>query len=503
MKVSGLRHFKLGESVPARDHAVCVSLPTVEDLIGYEEKHPHTLEKIKAGYPRFVQHNLLGKLERCLRESKDDGSSKTFFFGRSRDAEFALESIGIKEASIQEVEGVTRLQIPQDLQTEAEWIRTFLQNTGTGISSRWAEDILYRMGWITSRENVSEISHAKDRIRSVIAEAHGPEISSEDVLLASSGANAFYNLFKEAWDDGQKRNKSIWIRLGWLYLDTIEVMERVTRTGGKVLTLDSMTQFENLERFFSDMGSEIAGVVTEFPTNPLLQSCDLEKVRSLCNENDSLLIIDPTMASPKNAKVSEYADVVVNSLTKYANWEGDVMMGSLVFPQKSHLGRSLIDKVAENLNVPHSRDLWRTAAQIPFYSNFIDRTNQSLIEVAEFLQSHPKIRKVYWAYQDSYAHNYRKIAGDSAPGCTLSFDINGDFKSFYDRLEMLKSPSFGTEFSICCPYVYLAHYGLTQSKEGLKLLADAGINPNLCRLSVGLEDADAIKETLNSALNKI
>ena len=61
-------------------------------------------------------------------------------------------------------------------------------------------------------------------------------------------------------------------------------------------------------------------------------------------------------------------------------------------PKKSHLGRSLIDKVAENLNVPHSRDLW-AAAQIPFYSNFIDRTNRSLIEVAEFLQSHPKIRK--------------------------------------------------------------------------------------------------------------
>ena len=51
--------------------------------------------------------------------------------------------------------------------------------------------------------------------------------------------------------------------------------------------------------------------------------------------------------------------------------------------------------------------------------------------------------------------------------------------------------------------MYLAHYGLTQSKEGLKLLADVGINPNLCRLSVGLEDADAIKEKLKSALNKI
>ena len=38
------------------------------------------------------------------------------------------------------------------------------------------------------------------------------------------------------------------------------------------------------------------------------------------------------MASPKNAKITNLADVVVNSLTKYAGWEGDVMMGSLAFP---------------------------------------------------------------------------------------------------------------------------------------------------------------------------
>ena len=43
------------------------------------------------------------------------------------------------------------------------------------------------------------------------------------------------------------------------------------------------------------------------------------------------------MASPKNAKVCRYADIVINSLTKYANWEGDVMLGSLVFPSFHHL----------------------------------------------------------------------------------------------------------------------------------------------------------------------
>ena len=72
------------------------------------------------------------------------------------------------------------MQIPQDLQTEAEWIRTFLQNTGQ-VFLHAAEDIL-SYGVDHNPQNVSEISHAKDRIRSVIAEAHGLEISSEDAL---------------------------------------------------------------------------------------------------------------------------------------------------------------------------------------------------------------------------------------------------------------------------------------------------------------------------------
>ena len=96
--------------------------------------------------------------------------------------------------------------------------------------------------------------------------------------------------------------------------------------------------------------------------------------------------------------------------------------GKLGLPQKIILADHSSIKLLKT-NVPHSRDLWRTAAQITFYSNFIDRTNQSLIEVAEFLQV-TKDKKVYWAYQDSYAHNYRKIAGDSALICTLSFDID-------------------------------------------------------------------------------
>ena len=96
------------------------------------------------------------------------------------------------------------------------------------------------------------------------------------------------------------------------------------------------------------MAKKLLGVVTEFPSNPLLHCCELEKVSQLCSEHDALLLVDPTMASPKNAKFPLTADVVINSLTKYANWEGDVMMGSALFSPKSNKGLE-IKELAQNM----------------------------------------------------------------------------------------------------------------------------------------------------------
>ena len=98
--------------------------------------------------------------------------------------------------------------------------------------------------------------------------------------------------------------------------------------------------------------------------------------------------------------------------------------------------------------------------------------------------------------------HYRKIAGDEKPGCVISFEVNGNFKDFYNSLAMLKSPSFGTEFTLLCPYIYLAHYDKLTSHKGREALKMAGLSPELCRLSVGLEDPEMIKEVLSEALAK-
>lgn len=496
---SGLGEFVLGRPVPSSEHAVCVSLPTINDLVGYEKKDPQTMSSIRSGYPRFVQHPFIYDLIQLEEKAIGITGKQSFLFTNSKHCLEGLKQLSIKKYQIYEREYYTCLQLAKGSK-EAAKISSFVQHTGGLLSSRQAEEILFQQGAITNRESISDNKNPSQFARRIIAQVHGTGVSEDKILISSSGANAFYSLFQTAFQYSLKKGKSIWIRLGWLYLDTIETMELVSGEEHEIISLNDLKNLDHLKEIFTRYGEQIAGIVTEFPTNPLLQSCDLEKVRELCDRTNSILIVDPTMASPKNAKVAYLSDVLVNSLTKYASWQGDLMIGSLVFPDHSKLGAELFESTKKIISPPFERDLLRLCEQLPFYPKFVEKTNKTLIQVVEFLESHAGIKKVFWAYQKDTGEFYKKMAGDGKPGCVVSFEVKGDFESFYNKLQMLKSPSFGTEFSLCCPYVYLAHYNLIQSKEGLEKLQKAGISPSLCRLSVGLEEPDEIIQTLKVAL---
>lgn len=502
MSVSGLGQFALGQPVPNRDHAVCVSLPTVRDLVGYEEKSPETLACLRSGYPRFIQHRFIKQLIEIQERTTDKKGKKSFLFAELKHCHSAIKKFSMRGAKVYERDGFTWLQVDEGSQ-EALNANAFLQHTGGSISSRQAEDVLSKSGLLKRKEKISNKANPVRFAQEIIAEVHGEGVSPDKVLFASSGANAFYSLFRSAYDNGLKQGKGLWIRLGWLYLDTIETMELVAEKESDIITLVNPTDLNGLKTIFAKHGTRIAGVVTEFPTNPLLQSCELEEVKVLCDQVDALLIVDPTMASPKNAKVAHLGDVLVNSLTKYACAEGDNMIGSLVFPEHSNRGSELFESTKNILSPPFERDLLRLCEQLPFYAKFVEKTNKSILQIVDFLESSNSIKKVFWAYQKENKSSFQKMAGEEKSGCVVSFEINGDFKSFYNHLHMLKSPSFGTQFSNCCPYVYLAHYQMIKCAKGIEMLRKAGISPFLCRLSVGLEDPNEIISTLEDALQRM
>ena len=73
-------------------------------------------------------------------------------------------------------------------------------------------------------------------------------------------------------------------------------------------------------------------------------------------------------------------------------------------------------------------------------------------------------------------------------------------EAFYDAVRVMKGPSFGTRFTLLCPFLYLAHYDLVTSESGRALLAEAGIDPELIRISVGTEPYEEIEAVFVEAL---
>ena len=95
-------------------------------------------------------------------------------------------------------------------------------------------------------ESINPNEQAEQEIKKIISKAHGPQIDADDVLIASSGANAFTSVFRSALELSRNKNKGIWIRIGWLYLDTIEIMDLLREKQEKIIDLHTPEEFETI-----------------------------------------------------------------------------------------------------------------------------------------------------------------------------------------------------------------------------------------------------------------
>lgn len=118
------------------------------------------------------------------------------------------------------------------------------------------------------------------------------------------------------------------------YADTLKVFEKwgpgCTFLGhGLASDITALTTLLSSLRTDSDL-NPILALVCEFPSNPLLRSADLVKIRELADEYGFVVIVDETVGNFVNVEVMEWADIVVSSLTKVFSGETNVMGGRLV-----------------------------------------------------------------------------------------------------------------------------------------------------------------------------
>lgn len=493
----------LGQRIPGSPHSVACSLPTLADIIGYEEGRPETTRHIASGYPRFVVHSFARQLCEHFGCRPELASRSLWLVTSPKMAVALADHLGRTSPaaatpfSADGINGVAHADTPE-LNARG---KVFLQNLGGFLSSRAAEDHLVRRGLLSAA--VPERLFAGDAAAEIKRVLRGPfPVADTNLLLAPSGMNALYSAFRAISTVQARAGRTAWVQLGWLYLDTIALLKKFTPDPARdYLRHGDVTDLAGLGKLFTAHGPRIAGMVIEAPTNPLIQTADLAAVTGLARRHGAKVILDPAVCSPFNVDLLPHADLVATSLTKYTAHEGDVIAGAVAVNTARPDAAELRRLVATNLEPVHPRDLARLAAQIGATPQFVARVNASTLKVAAYLEKHPAVEKVWWALQPATRANYLKIArSPESVGGMISFTFKGPLAKFYDTVRLPKGPSFGMTTTLLSPFMYLAHYDLVTSEAGRAEFAAHGLSPDLLRLSVGTEPAEDIIACLAEAL---
>jgi len=177
------------------------------------------------------------------------------------------------------------------------------------------------------------------------------------------------------------------------------------------------------------------------------------------------------------------------------------MAGAVVINPDAADAEALRAAVARHVKPIYARDLARLAAEIGEYASVIARVNATTPRVVAFLEAHPAVRDVFWSLRAGTRAGYLALARTpESVGGVISFTLRVPLERFYDRVRIPKGPSFGMSNSLLCPYLYLAHYDLLGTAAGRAELAAHGLDPELVRLSIGLEPPEAIIAALDEAL---
>ena len=238
----------------------------------------------------------------------------------------------------------------------------------------------------------------------------------------------------------------------------------------------------------------------ETPANPTLLLTDIEAASKLAHEHNILVCVDNTFCSPYLQKpLNLGADIVLHSMTKFINGHADIVGGVVIAKNKEILDKLVyvMKNVGFNMD-PHQA--WLTRRGLKTMAIRIERAQENAQKVAEFLESHPKVKWVLYPGLKSFPQRELVKKQMDGPGAMMSFEVKGGLiagKQVMDHVKLaLLAVSLGGIETLIQHPASMTHAVLT--KEGKM---EAGITDGLVRLSVGIEDVEDIIADLDQALS--
>lgn len=247
----------------------------------------------------------------------------------------------------------------------------------------------------------------------------------------------------------------------------------------------------DLELVRKTMKSNTRVVYLETPANPNMKVVDIKAVAEIAHTNpNTLVVVDNTFATPFCQRPLELGcDVVVHSVTKYLNGHGDVIAG-VVISKKEIIDQVRLVGVKDMTgSVLGPTEAFYIIRGMKTFELRMRRHCENAMKVAEYLEAHDKIEKVY--YPGLKSHNGYEVASKQmdAFGGILAFELKGGFEAGKTLLNNVKmaalAVSLGDAETLIQHPASMTHSPYTKEER----LA-AGITDGLVRLSVGLENID-------------
>lgn len=238
----------------------------------------------------------------------------------------------------------------------------------------------------------------------------------------------------------------------------------------------------------------------ETPSNPLLRIVDIEAAAKLCREYQTLLAVDNTFLSPGwQRPFTLGADLVIHSTTKYLNGHSDVV-GGVAIAKDEALAEQLT-WWANCLGLTGAPfDSYLTLRGVRTLDARLRVHQENAHAIVDALLEHPAVNKVHYpGLKDHPGHEIAKKQ-QTGFGAMVSFRIHGglqEVKAFAGALQHFSlAESLGGVESLVAHPATMTHKSMTDEDK-----AKAGIDDDLIRLSVGIEDAGDLIADLGRALD--
>ena len=314
---------------------------------------------------------------------------------------------------------------------------------------------------------------------------------AEDAIVYSSGMAAIVGLLMCKLNSGDEI-----VFFDQCYHRSREFCAKHLARFGVVTHQVPTGDFEAMEAAINDRTKML---VSESPTNPHLTSIDIEKFAALGKASEIETLIDATLATPYNLRPIDYGiDYVLHSATKYLGGHNDLIAGVICGSHEQLESVRNLRGILGSINSPHN--LYLLERGLKTFELRMQRHNENGQRVAEFLESHPRVERVYYPGLASHPSHETAASQMRGFGSLITFTVkDSDWKETARIVDAAKIPRIaaslgGVESLIEQPLVMSYYQCSPEDRERF------GIADNMIRISCGIENADDLIQDLRQAL---